>query len=332
LRRAPQVFTINKGTVRNLQKETIEKYLSAKIPKLRYFGLPSSALGDAKEWSNLFHSFVAVERGEKGKEWELQHDLELEAFRSGLFDKITLLRGGIDSIIRKGRDDFGTRLRFPFDVVSLDYSGGLFYRNRKGELERLKAISSLIEQQGKKESGFVLLISCNLDQLDRGEIQGTLGNMKTELVRYGLAGERVIDAYLSHERDEVRLKLYVQYFVNQEAAKNHFNCETQKAIYYDGNRGVRMMAFRFWLAFDPRTEALRSPRERLSQIINRPLTQICDGICSDTLLGLPTIQAPDSERSADSEKPCLVRASSDRPPFRHRQSAGKPETKDSSLD
>jgi len=62
----------------------------------------------------------------KDKEWELQHDLALKAFRTGLLGKITMMRGDIDSIIRKGRDSLRKRLGFPFDVVSLDYSGAFF--------------------------------------------------------------------------------------------------------------------------------------------------------------------------------------------------------------
>lgn len=286
--------------VRSLQREAIVEHFPAeRLGNLRYLGLPSSALGDVFEWQDLFAEFVAVERGEKAKEWELQHDLALQAFRTGLLGKITMMRSDIDAMIRKGRDSFRRKLRFPFDVVSLDYSGGLFYRDRAGDLGRLKAISVLFERQGKSKSGFVLLVSCNLDQVEQGEVRNTLANLKTELVRYGCDGERVIGAYLDHGREESRLKLYVPFFVNKEAAKNHYNCDTKKVIFYEGNKKVPMMAFRFCLSFDERTESLREPRERLSQIINQPLIEIREGTKCETTLGLPKLGSPTSEGNND---------------------------------
>lgn len=299
MRKARQRFTKNKETVRDLQRDCIERHLKAKLGKLRYFGLPASTLEDARAWSDIFSEFAAVERGEPNREWELQHELELEAFKSKLFDKLGLFRGDIDSIIEKGRDQFGKKPRFPFDVVSLDYSGGLFYRDKKGNFARLKAVSALIERQATAKRDFVLLLSCNLDQVDQGEVRKTIENLRTEIVRYGCAADGVIDAYLKHEREEARLKLYVPYFVNVEAAKNHMNCETEKVIFYEGNRSVRMMAFRFFLTFDERTQSLRPPRERLSQIINRALVEVQDGVASETLLGLPKLELPETRGSND---------------------------------
>lgn len=292
MRRSPQRFTANKDVVRRLQRETIEKSLSCARGNLRYFGLPSSALGDAEEWSELFSEFCAVERGKPGEEWDLQHELELSAFRGGLFSKIRLFRGDIDLIIERGRDEFRNKVKFPFDVVSLDYSGGLFYPDSAGRMTRLRAIANLINRQSRGRANFVLLISCNLDSVNHGEIRRTIDDIRTALARYGEAGDSVIAAYLQHPREEARLKLYVPYFVNQESAKNHYNCETEHVIFYEGNKKTPMMAFRFGLRFDPSTESLKFPRERLSQIINSPFVEIRDGKLSNTTLGLPKLRPP----------------------------------------
>lgn len=295
--RFPQQFTRNKDTVRALQRESIERYLGRKLGHLRYLGLPSSGLGDVIAWQDLFESFFAVERGKEGTEWELQHDSELGAFRTGLFSKVVLLRGDIDRIMKFKKDEFGNRAPFPFDVISLDYSGGLFYRDKRGRLGRLQAISSLLAHQAAKHANFVLLISCNLDGIDQGEVKRTLENLRTELVRYGVSGGQVVDAYLKHCRDEARLKVYVPYFVNQEAAKNHENCETEPVIIYEGNVRTRMMAFRFHLAFDARTQSLRAPRERLSQLLNKPMLEIVNGEPRVTTLDLPKLVTPETEKT-----------------------------------
>lgn len=295
--RSAQRFTPNKAAVRRLQRETIEECLAHSLGSLKYFGLPSTALVDAIEWQDLFKHFVAVERGETGTEWEMQHDLELTAFKTGLFGRLSLLRGEIDAIIHRKKDSFGNRLRFPVDVVSLDYSGGLFYRDRRGTFTRLRAIDEVIQAQSKTKTTFVLLISCNLDGVDQGEVRKTIENIRTELVRYGIAADEVLAAYLKSEREECRLKLYVPFFVNTQASKYHYNCETKSVAFYEGNLNTRMMAFRFCLSFDSRTESLRPPRERFSQIFNKPMLQVVNGDASETMLDMPKLISSDKQHS-----------------------------------
>jgi len=249
MRKHPQRFTVNKQVVRDLQCETISNFLASRLGSLTYFGLPSSSLDDVKQWAALLRHVTAVERGEKGKEWELQHDVELAAFRSGLFDKLTLLRGDIDRIIVTGKDCNDRQARFPFDVVSLDYSGGLFYVNAHGQLARIEAIGVLLDRQSVAKSDFVLLISCNLDNIHQGEVRKTLANIQTSLNRAGENVGAVMEQYLNSPHDQARLKLYVPYMVNQFASKVRYHCATQPTIIYSGNLGTEMMAFRFYLNF-----------------------------------------------------------------------------------
>jgi hypothetical protein len=290
MRKSPQKFTQNKQVVRDLQCETIIKYFGENLGGLTYFGLPSSSLEDVLQWSAFLRSITAVERGEDGIEWELQHDLELQAFKHGLFDKLTLLRGDIDDILLLGKDLLGTKVVFPFDIISLDYSGGLFYVTN-GELKRLKAIDSLFQHQRVAGRNFLFFLSCNLDAVHQGELNNTFANIRTTLNRKGSNGNEVLNAFQKHPMEEARLKLYVPYAVNQFAAKSHFHCETQDIIFYTGNLKTRMMAFRFFVKYDPRTAAPREPRERLAQIINAPLIEIVAGRHNVTTLGLPKIRS-----------------------------------------
>lgn len=290
MRKFPQKFTLNKQVVRDLQCETITKYFGQSLGRLAYFGLPSSSLDDVVQWSPFLGSITAVERGENGKEWELQHDLELQAFKNGLFDRLTLLRGDIDDVLLQGKDSLGTKVSFPFDIISLDYSGGLFYAN-KGELKRLKAIDAVFQHQGEPGRNFLFFLSCNLDSIDQGEVKNTFSNIRTTLNRKGSNGDEVLDAFLKHPLDEARLKLYVPYAVNQFAAKSRFHCETQDVIFYTGNLKTRMMAFRFFVKHDARTTTPREPRERLAQIVNAPMVEIIEGQQKITTLGLPKVRA-----------------------------------------
>ena len=68
------------------------------------------------------------------------------------------MRGDIDLIIARGRDLYGNKVVFPFDVISLDYSGGLFYCDRKGNKTRLQAIAGVVERQARAKKNFVLMM------------------------------------------------------------------------------------------------------------------------------------------------------------------------------
>jgi hypothetical protein len=289
MRKFPQKFTRNKQVVRDLQGETITKFFASGLGRLRYFGLPSSSLDDVIQWAAFLESITAVERGERDKEWELQHDVEFQAFKSGLFDKLTLLRGDIDEILINGKDGLGAAVAFPFDIVSLDYSGGLFYVI-EGEMKRLKAIDAAFEHQSVFRRNFVFFLSCNLDAIHGGEISNAFASIRTSLTRKGSNGDEVISAILKHPMHEARLKVYVPYAINRFASKWHYQCETQDVIFYSGNLKTRMMAFRFHVKYDPRTATPVEPRERLNQIINSPLIEIVDGKQRFNTLDLPKVR------------------------------------------
>jgi hypothetical protein len=283
-------FTLNKQAVRDLQSQTIQKFLKDQLGKLKYFGLPSDEMKDITDWQPFFSEFVAVERGVAPDSWERQHLLMLNAFRNNVLSKLILLRGDVDRIILDGRDEDGNTLHYPFDVVTLDYSGGLLYRDTKGHQYRLAAIRELICKQAEHKVNYLLFISSNLDNCKNAEVRKTLQNIKTELLRYGVTANQVIGAYLDHDNDEPKLKIYVPYFVNQVASGVNYNCETEHTILYLGNQDTRMMNFRFCLTYDPRTTAPRFPRERLAQIINSPMIEIKEGKYSETNLGLPKLR------------------------------------------
>lgn len=293
-------FTKNKQVVRDLQGETIRRYLKDKLGNIRYFGLPSDEMKDIIDWERFFSEFLVAERGIAPDNWERQHFLMLSAFKNKVLSKLVLLRGDIDRIILDGKDDHGNIVNYPFDVITLDYSGGLLYRDKQGEQYRLAAIRELVYKQGQHKADYLLFVSSNLDNCKDAEVQKTLQNIKTELLRYGANAEEIIGAYLNHEDDEARLKIYVPYFVNQVAASTNYNCETNNAIFYLGNQNTRMMSFRFWLEHDPRTTAPRFPRERLVQIINNPMIEIKEGECRETILGLPKLRKPTELKSEGS--------------------------------
>lgn len=287
----PQRFTPNKQVVRDLQCETIQRNLKAKLGALSYFGLPSSSLEDVHQWFPLLSRITAVERGEAGKEWILQNELLVNAFKLGLSQRLVLIRGDIDSVLIQGSDQFGNQPQWPFDIVSLDYSGGLFYFDTNGRLSRLEAIKRMFAHQAADHAeAFVFLLSFNLDQIDQHEVNQSLEVMRRDLTRFGFAADNVIDAYLNHPKPQARLKLYVMNLIAQLAAQVNFDSASEPPIFYLGNKNTQMMAFRFFLKVCSRTFVPRAPKERLNQIVNRRMIEIVDGEQIITNLSLPLIK------------------------------------------
>lgn len=286
-------FTKNKQTVRELQYLTIQKHLKKKIAILSYFGLPSDEMGDIIEWKPAFSKFIAVERGFEPDNWKSQHDLMLNAFKNDILSQTIILRGDIDDIILTGKDSYGNIVCYPFDVVTLDYSGGLLYR-REGKQYRLQAIRKLIDEQAQHKLDYLLFISSNLDNCEDAEVKRTLENIGTHLQRYGEVGKEVMHTLFNHKYAEVRLKLYVPFFINQVATYVNYNCLTEKVIFYKGNNDIRMMNFRFLLKYDPKTTAPRPQQEHITQIINSPMIEIRNGEWLESSMGVPKLHRIDT--------------------------------------
>jgi hypothetical protein len=289
----PQRFTGNKQVVRDLQCDAIQKYLKSRLGQLSYFGLPSSSLEDVTQWYALLGHITAVERGELGSEWNRQNELLVNAFRFGISQKLTLLRGDIDQIIIDGTDLFGQRPNWPYDIVSLDYSGGLFYSDQSGKPVRLEAIGQVFKNQSTaKATDFVFLLSFNLHKVDHGEVKRTLEVIRRDLQRFGDSANEVIDAYQNHPKDQARLKIYVAYLVDGLAVKENYETESDlPVVFYRGNRNTEMMAFRFYFKKSQRTFAPRPPKQRINQVINRRMIEIVGGKQVVTNLGLPLLRS-----------------------------------------
>jgi hypothetical protein len=285
---AHDIFTLNKQKVREMNLRLIERYFKERKGNLRYLGLPASTITDVLQWQIYFQHISAVERGRPGEEYRYQHDLMLTAMQHGMADRLELLRGDMDEILLNGKDDFANPILYPFDVVSLDYSGGLIYKNGAGRAKRAESIGRLLGEQAAMSRDFLLLLSCNLDNEDRGEIRAVFADIERELDKMGIAASSTIQAYLSHELEEARLKVYVPYLVRR-LSDRWYQCEHFKPIYYEGNRGTRMMNFSMWLKRTTEYVAGRPSRQTLVHILNLPAFHCADGQLQETNFGVPMV-------------------------------------------
>jgi hypothetical protein len=278
-------FTINKAKVRELDFALIKRHLKHAKANLRYFGLPARDLLELRAWENYFCHFSAVERGKGGKGFLEQHNLMLTAMQYGLSDRLILLRGEMDEILLRGKDEFGTLVQYPFDVVSLDYSGGLLYKDHHGKSKRIQSIAQLFIQQADLDKDFLLFTSSNLDNEDQGEVRSVLRDINRELAKMGIDANKIIQKILNHDAEEARLKVYTPYLIKSLADK-WYKCEYNKPVFYEGNRQTRMTHFSFWLKRTSKYSAGKPTPSDLINILNLPAFSCKDGVLTDEDFGI----------------------------------------------
>ena len=285
---AKDPFTINKAKVRELDFILIQRFFKKRKGDLRYLGLPASTLVELIKWNDWFSHFSAIERGKSGEESIEQHNLMLTAFRFDLSDKLLLLRGEMDDILINGKDHFENYVPYPFDVVSLDYSGGLVYKDQSGRAKRTQSISNLLSSQSEHNKDFLLFISTNFDYVDEGEINRVLQDIDRELNKIGVRGSATIKSILENRQNESRLKVYVPYIIKSLTAQ-YFKCEFHKPVFYSGNRSTRMVHFSFSLQRTSNYLAGKPNVSDIVEILNLPAFICTDGNLVQTDFGIPKI-------------------------------------------
>jgi hypothetical protein len=281
-------FTINKQKVRELNLRLIEKHFELRKGQLRYFGLPGESMRDILLWKEFFACFFAAERGEPGKEFRLQHDLRLSALKYGVSDKLHLLRGELDKILLQGHDDYNNPVAYPFDVVTLDYCGGVIYKDSAGQSIRADSIRELVRNQAIHNQDFLFFLTCNLDNDDQGEIRKVFLDIQNELNKLNLDVSQTIKAYLTFPKKEAQLKVYIPYLIRTLSAAT-YRCETLKPVCYQGNRETHMMSFSFWMERSLAFAAGRPNRQSLIQLLNLPAFECIDGDLKQTDFGIPKV-------------------------------------------
>ncbi len=267
----------------------IKRFYCERKGELRYLGLPAAPLSDILQWGEYFCHFSAVERGKKDEEYKYQHELMLSAMRHGISNKLLLLRGDMDDIFLNNEDEFGNSLVYPYDVVSLDYSGGVIYKDDSGKAKRPDSIAKLMENQAKLNQNFLLIISTNMDNEDQGEIKAVFPDIGRALGKLGIDAERCVKGYQEHELDEARLKIFVPYLVNRLASR-WYQCEYFKPIFYEGNRDTHMMNFAVWLKRTKDFIAGRPSRQSVLNILNLQAFHCVDGELHETNFNIPELE------------------------------------------
>lgn len=198
-----------------IDRNMIKSFKQLHFPeqKLAYLGLPGAALLDILSWREFLGYCTAVEKA------DVVDELELNVLKSHLEHIIHVECADIDELIQEGSGH--TQLHWPYQIVNLDYYGGLINARGNGTSRtshRLETLKKLFERQ--VGAAFVLFLTLNLRDDDRGELDELVKQQEEDL--HGLDLEGVTECFDKHrELNHVGLlKIYVPILLDNIARQH----------------------------------------------------------------------------------------------------------------
>jgi hypothetical protein len=251
-----------------IDKELVSRFSSDQRKTLNYFGLCGPEMSDILEWRDYLDSYTAVEFNDSLKRQRLLDT----AYSVGLYPRLELLSGDIDRIMIDWHDEYGMPpARTSYEIVNLDYQGGIAYKDLGGDSRRITAIKRMIERQADRKQNFLLLTTVNTRNKSTSEFDIALTRIGEEAAQWGKNLDPIIDWYRKQRYDQ-KLKVYVPYFLNQMAYPLRYSTETLAVISYIGT-GSRMVHFAFKFTFQPDSAAV-GKKEPILGILKKPLLEI----------------------------------------------------------
>ena len=178
--------------------------------KLTYFGLPGEKLLDILNWREFLGYCTVVEN------MDVADELELNVLKNHLEHIVHLVRANIDELILTKFDK--SSLRWPYEIINLDYCGGLVNSRLDGTSQRLEALRALFERQ--VGAAFILFLTLNLRDRDGEELDDLVKLQEEDFLGLDLDG--VNDCFNKHRElnHAGLLKIYVPIFLDS-IAKHH---------------------------------------------------------------------------------------------------------------
>jgi len=263
----------NKDFLRSVyDKQLVRGWYATVGRRLEYLGLPGPDMLDIAEWQEFLNRFTAIERLENE-----QHLLFLRANVKDVEHRLHSLYGEFDKILLTGRDRYGHAPRWPYDVINLDYFGGLIYQ----DLSRPRALSKLIQNQDDYGRGFLLIITHDLRDGDFvGEKLSFFDDLGKRLVRDFGKEDVILPAIAwykaSSTPDAARQATYTSVLLRDCGESAHFRVKCRPAIIYTGTGGTKMIHYVTEFHHSPR-EYRAVSEQSLVQIVNLGYKELREG-------------------------------------------------------
>jgi len=232
--------------------------------EVTYFGMPGPEMLDVKEWLDCIDFVIAVENKP-----ECIGVMEMTAGSLGISGRTQILQGDVEAVLIDWQDDEGEiPEREAFDVVNLDYFGGLLGKGGPLYAKRIEAIRELFARQRKSQVSFVMFLTIGFRENSGQEYDYKLHHIREELADLGIDAQETITWYLSHST-KYKLKVYVPFVVGEIAIANRYHAKKYLCFSYKGTSGIPMMHFAFDFEYSGK---LVSPRRiGLGALLDSPL-------------------------------------------------------------
>ncbi len=283
--------SLNKIVVRQLWDLPILQQWSERLEHpLSYFGLPGPSIGDILDWRSYLGYCTGVERlrnEKKQREEDLNvHRLIHKNVALNDLDEFQLLLGDIEDIILHGEVQVRVRPRmsagdhplliaFRYDLVNLDFLGGMGHKGEKTRrARRVEALKKILERQSGTD--FILVLTLNVrDKID-DELIRYLEGAQHEAIEEQM--REILHWYATRQKGmkEYRLKATVPLFIRREGEVCGFDCFCYPPVVYTGSGSARMVHFVFELT-DTNTILHAHSRQRISEVVNLPLLGVNKG-------------------------------------------------------
>src|SRR5438093_13624621 len=110
--------------------------------KFRYFGLPGRKILDLESWSAYLGEITAVEKNKA-----YISEMLATAKKLRILDRTQILEGRIEDVLIDGFDLAKVSTRFPYDIVNLDFEGGLLMKDGAGRSRKVEGLRMLFAKQ-----------------------------------------------------------------------------------------------------------------------------------------------------------------------------------------
>src|SRR3984893_7699894 len=253
----------------------VERWYRTRGKRLNYLGLPAWEMLDIISWEKFLDRFTTIEREENQ-----QHLMFLQANVQDVEHRLYSLYGEFDQVLLTGRDQYGRRPEWPYDIVNLDYFGGFLY----SDLSRPKAIKKLISNQVDFQRSFLLIITQHLRDGDViGAKAAFLDDLRRQLTSSTVdaktrkAIDRAMDWYSDpNTPDSQRQTLLVNSFLRDTGEAEHFDVLCRPAVLYSGTGSASMIHFVTDFTFRARTAHKTSSKQSMFELVDLGTREVKD--------------------------------------------------------
>jgi hypothetical protein len=231
---------------------------------------------DVLSWRNYVKSVIAFE-----EQRLLAVQMILTAFQNRMESQLELHAQEIDEALVRNKLANGETVPFGFELVNMDYEGGIVYKDVEGDSKRVSALKALLKGQGDAKQDFLLLLTLNVRNNDKGEIDRVAEKiLKDNGVRNPTS--------ITSQPVSIKYKVYIPFLIQRLAESNRFDCLVHRPIFYSGvDNASTLVHFGFSLRFNKSVSAITPSTQTMKQVLSLEMIEVRDGRIRNETIRFP---------------------------------------------